>query len=109
MKKLLWLLLGVAGGFVLAHVIDKDPRGHEVLADIDARVSEFTDRIADAYRAQEARLATAVTHAEDAAATAVARAEDAAADAIARAQDAATDAAAHAQDLGAGSRAASDS
>jgi len=56
MKKLLWLLLGVAGGFVLAHVIDKDPRGHEVLADIDARIGEFTDRIADAYREQEARL-----------------------------------------------------
>lgn len=70
MKKLLWLLFGVAGGFVLAHVVDKDPRGHEVLADLDARVTEFTDRIGDAYRAQEAHLAAAVARAEDAAAAA---------------------------------------
>jgi hypothetical protein len=70
MKKLLWLLLGVAGGFLLAHVIDKDPRGHEMLADLDARVTEFTDRIGDAYRAQEAHLAAAVARAEDAAAAA---------------------------------------
>ena len=33
-----WFVLGIAGGFVLAHLLNKDPRGHEVLADIDARV-----------------------------------------------------------------------
>jgi hypothetical protein len=86
MKKLLWLLLGVAGGFVLAHFVDKDPRGHEVLADIDARVAEFTDRIGDAYRAQEARLASVVARAEDAVADAAAAAQDAAADAAKRAE-----------------------
>ncbi|MFF2633551.1 ATPase [Microbacterium sp. NPDC058021] len=56
MKKLVWFVLGIGAGFVLAHVVDKDPRGHEVLADLDARISEFTDRMGDAYREQEARL-----------------------------------------------------
>lgn len=56
MKSLFWFVLGIAAGFVLSHLVDKDPRGHEVLAEIDARISEFTDRIGDAYREQEARI-----------------------------------------------------
>ncbi|MBD7957842.1 hypothetical protein H9651_09355 [Microbacterium sp. Sa4CUA7] len=61
MKKLVWFVLGISAGFVLAHLVDKDPRGHEVLADLDARISEFTDRMGDAYREQEAQLAAVVT------------------------------------------------
>jgi hypothetical protein len=56
MKTFLWFLVGIAGGFVIAHFMDKDPRGHELLADLDARIAEFTDRIGDAYREQEARI-----------------------------------------------------
>ncbi len=56
MKNLLWFLFGIAGGFVVAHLVNKDPRGHEVLAEVDARITEFTDRIGDAYREQEARM-----------------------------------------------------
>jgi len=59
-KKLVWFVLGIAGGFILAHMVDKDPRGHEVLADLDARISEFTERMGDAYRQQEARLSEVV-------------------------------------------------
>ena len=77
MKKLLLLLLGVAGGFVLAHYVNKDPRGREVLAEIDARIAEFTDRIGDAYREQETRLSSAVSEAKDAAADAARSATDA--------------------------------
>jgi len=58
MKHTLWFLLGIIGGFVAAHLMYKDPRGHELLDEIDARISEFTDRLADAYRAEEARLGT---------------------------------------------------
>ncbi|WP_396656451.1 hypothetical protein [Microbacterium sp.] len=57
MKSLFWFLLGIAGGFVAAHLLDKDPRGHELLAEVDARISAFTDRMADAYHEQEARIA----------------------------------------------------
>jgi uncharacterized membrane protein YeaQ/YmgE (transglycosylase-associated protein family) len=56
MKRLSWFLLGVIGGFVAAHFMNKDPRGQELFADIDARISEFTGILGEAYRQQEARL-----------------------------------------------------
>ena len=56
MKSLLWFLIGVIGGFVAAHFMNKDPRGHDVLASVDDRINEFTGILSDAFRAQEARL-----------------------------------------------------
>ena len=32
-RSLLWFAVGTTAGFVLAHLVNKDPRGHEVLAD----------------------------------------------------------------------------
>ena len=32
MKNLLWFMFGIIGGFVAAHLVNKDPRGHELLA-----------------------------------------------------------------------------
>jgi len=55
MKNVLWFLLGIIGGFVAAHFMNKDPRGHELLSSIDARVTEFTDRFSDAYNAEQNR------------------------------------------------------
>lgn len=71
MKNLVWFVLGVGAGFVLAHVVNKDPRGHELLGEIDARISEFTDRIGDAYREQQTRLNDLVAEVTDAASDAV--------------------------------------
>ncbi|WP_460795460.1 hypothetical protein [Microbacterium sp. GXF0217] len=56
MKKLLWFLIGVIGGFVAAHFMNKDPRGHDMLAEMDARINGFTAILSESYRAQEARL-----------------------------------------------------
>jgi len=56
MKNLLWFLIGVIGGFVAAHFMNKDPRGHDMLADVDARIGGVTAAFTEAYRAQEARL-----------------------------------------------------
>ena len=56
MKSLQWFLIGVIGGFVAAHFMNKDPRGHDILAEVDGRINGFTALIGDAYRAQEARL-----------------------------------------------------
>jgi hypothetical protein len=90
-KNLVWFLLGAGAGFVLAHFVNKDPRGHEVLAQIDSRIGEFTDRIADAYHEQQARLGqTAAGIADDLVETATTAAE-AAADAVAAAKDKLTD------------------
>ncbi|MDQ1128535.1 ATPase [Microbacterium sp. SORGH_AS_0888] len=55
-KSFFWFVFGTLAGFVLAHLVDKDPRGHELLAEVDARISEFADRMGDAYRDQQARL-----------------------------------------------------
>ena len=56
MKNVLWFLIGVIGGFVAAHFMNKDPRGHDILAEVDARINEFTAIFGDAYREQHARL-----------------------------------------------------
>ncbi|MFK4790258.1 ATPase [Microbacterium sp. ZW T5_56] len=64
MKKLLWFLVGIAAGFVAAHFVNKDPRGREALAELDARITEFTDRMSDAYREQEASLEAIVDEAK---------------------------------------------
>jgi hypothetical protein len=87
--KLLWFLFGIAGGFVLAHLVNKDPRGHEILAEVDARITEFTDRIGDAYREQESRFAGIVDDVRDAAADAADTAAAAASEVLDSAQTAA--------------------
>jgi hypothetical protein len=89
MKNVLVFLLGVAGGFVLAHLVNKDPRGHELLAEVDARIGAFTDRMGDAYREQESRMMGIVDEVKDAAAGAGAAAKASASDAIDAAADAA--------------------
>ena len=59
MKKLLWFIVGIGAGFVAAHFVNKDPRGREVLAEVDARITEFTERMTEAYHQHEARLTDA--------------------------------------------------
>ena len=93
MKSLLWFVLGLAGGFVAAHLVNKDPRGHEALVEVDARITEFTDRIGEAYRAQEAKIDGIAADVKDVTANALGAAKDAAADAIDAAGDAASTAA----------------
>ena len=91
MKNVLWFLLGIAGGFVVAHLMNKDPRGHELLAEVDARITEFTDRIGDAYREQEARMTGLVDDVKDAAADAAENARAAASEAVDAAAEKLTD------------------
>ena len=88
MKNVLLFLFGVASGFVLAHVVDKDPRGHELLSEVDARISEFTDRIGDAYREQESRIAGFVDEMKDAVDEVGAAAKAVASDVVDAASDA---------------------
>jgi hypothetical protein len=87
MKNVLLFLFGVASGFVLAHLVNKDPRGHELLAEVDARIGAFTDRIGDAYREQESRITGLVDEVKDAAAEVGAAAKAAASDAVSAAAD----------------------
>ncbi|MDQ1127303.1 hypothetical protein SAMN05216488_0909 [Microbacterium sp. LKL04] len=66
MKKVLWFLMGIVAGFVAAHLVNKDPRGQELLSEVDLRISEFTDRMGEAYRTQEAKIEGIVADAQDA-------------------------------------------
>lgn len=91
MKTFMWFVVGIAGGFVAAHLVNKDPRGHEVLADVDARISEFTDRIGEAYRAQESKIDGIAADMKGAAAGALDAAKDVASDAFDAAKDVASD------------------
>lgn len=93
MKSLLWFLIGIAGGFAAAHVINKNPTGHEILAEVDARIGEFTDRIGEAYRGQEAKFDEFVSGAQDVTAKATSAASDAVSDAAEAVSDAVDDAA----------------
>ncbi len=82
MKNVLWFLLGIAGGFVAAHLVNKDPRGQELLAEVDLRISEFTDRMTDAYHAQEAKIEGIAADVKDAASDVAGSARDAAAELV---------------------------
>ncbi len=92
MRNLLWFVFGLAGGFVAAHYVNKDPRGHELLAEVDGRISQFADRIGDAYREQEARIAGLVNEAAERAGAAVADAAQHGADVVSTAANAVSDA-----------------
>ncbi|WP_083709000.1 ATPase [Microbacterium sp. ru370.1] len=92
MRSLVWFALGIAGGFVAAHLVNKDPRGQEMFAQLDARIGEFTDRMTDAYHAQETRLSDIIDDAKAVTSSAAGRVADTVA-------DAASDAAAAAKTL----------
>lgn len=55
MKNVAWFLFGIISGFVAAHFMNKDPRGHELLASINSRISGFTGTMSEAYHAEVAR------------------------------------------------------
>lgn len=80
-RSLVWFALGIVGGFVAAHLVNKDPRGQEVLAQLDSRIGEFTDRMSDAYHAQETRLSEIIDDAKNVASSVAEKTSDAADDA----------------------------
>ncbi len=87
-KSLVWFALGIAGGFVAAHLVNKDPRGQELLAQLDSRISEFTDHMSDAYHQQENRLSEIIDDAKGVASSAVDKTGDAVESAAAAAKKA---------------------
>jgi hypothetical protein len=52
MGKLLWLLVGVAMGFVLAHQATRTEPGKRVFATVNGAIDEFAQTVADSYRAR---------------------------------------------------------
>jgi hypothetical protein len=56
MGKVLWLLVGVALGFVLSHQAARTEPGKRVFATVNGAVDEFTQTVADSYRARLAEI-----------------------------------------------------
>ena len=77
-RSLVWFAFGIVGGFVAAHLVNNDPRGQELFAQLDSRIGEFTDRMSDAYHEQETRLSEIVDDVKGVAASAGAAFDNAA-------------------------------
>ena len=52
MGKVLWLLIGVALGFVLAHQAARTESGKRIVATVNGTANEFAQTVADSYRAR---------------------------------------------------------
>jgi len=60
MKSFIWLVVGVAAGFVVAHEVSKSQQGKQFFSDLDAKAREFGEAISDGYRQREAELQAAM-------------------------------------------------
>jgi hypothetical protein len=60
MKAFLWLLAGVAIGFVVAHKVNETPKGRDFFSSIDQKARDFGEAVGDGYRQREAELRSAI-------------------------------------------------
>lgn len=65
MKSVLWLIAGVAVGFVAAHIVARTEAGERFFSEVDHKAKEFGGAVIDGYKAREAELRAAVAEAED--------------------------------------------
>ena len=66
MSRMLWLIGGVAVGFIAAHQLSKTEQGKEFFETVDTKAREFGTTVAETYKAQEATLKAAISKVEDA-------------------------------------------
>ena len=60
MKSFLWLLVGVAIGFAVAHKVNETPKGREFFSTIDRKARDFGEAVTDGYRQREAEIRSAI-------------------------------------------------
>jgi uncharacterized membrane-anchored protein YhcB (DUF1043 family) len=60
MKSFLWLVVGVAIGFVVAHQVNETTKGREFFSSLDRKARDFTGAVSDGYRQREAELRSAI-------------------------------------------------
>ncbi|RDV43493.1 hypothetical protein DOE76_17650 [Leifsonia sp. ku-ls] len=60
MKSFLWLLVGVAIGFAVAHKVNETPKGREFFSNIDQKARDFGEAVSDGYRQREAEIRSAI-------------------------------------------------
>ncbi len=60
MKSFLWLVVGVALGFVVAHKVNETPQGRQFFSSIDKKARHFGEAVSDGYRQREAEIRSAI-------------------------------------------------
>ena len=60
MKSFLWLLIGVAIGFAVAHKVNETPKGREFFSTMDRKARDFGEAVTDGYRQREAEIRSAI-------------------------------------------------
>jgi len=65
MKSFIWLVVGVAAGFLVAHQVNKTDQGRRFFEEFDQKAHEFGAALSEGYHAREAELRDAVESATD--------------------------------------------
>ncbi len=60
MKNVIWLVIGVAAGFVVAHEVNKTQQGKAFFTELDTKAREFGEAMSEGYRQREAELHAAL-------------------------------------------------
>jgi uncharacterized membrane-anchored protein YhcB (DUF1043 family) len=60
MNRLVWLVAGIAVGFLAARQLGMTARGRAFFDDLDRRAKEFSDSLVEGYREREAELKSAI-------------------------------------------------
>ena len=60
MRRLSWLIVGVALGFVAAHFVNQTPEGRRFFDRVNRGAREFGDAIAEGYREAEEEFSEAL-------------------------------------------------
>jgi len=60
MKSFLWLLIGVAIGFAVAHKVNETAKGREFFTSMDRKARDFGEAVSDGYRQREAEIRSAI-------------------------------------------------
>jgi hypothetical protein len=64
-KSFVWLVVGVAAGFAIAHQLNKTRQGRAFFSDLDQKARDFGAAVSEGYHAREAELRDAIDRAED--------------------------------------------
>ena len=60
MKSFLWLVVGVALGFVVAHKLNETSQGRQFFSTLDQKARGFGEAVTDGYRQREAEIRSAI-------------------------------------------------
>ena len=64
MRRLSWLVVGVALGFVAAHFVNQTPGGRRFFDQVNRGAREFGDALAEGYRVAEEEFSDALDDVE---------------------------------------------